>query len=107
MSYFDIIDKEASPANPTAWKRALKSIEEFRSQEAGDISDQVAGSVAGQNILGDLRLSELLDKAAKLLDRAARQPSAIVEESAHLVQELQKVANGQSSWAPPAKRQAL
>src|SRR5258708_29423500 len=94
------MDKEASPANPTAWERALKSIEEFRSQEAGDISDHVAESV-GQNILGDLRLSELLDTAAKLLDRAVRQPSAIVEESAHLVQELQKVANGQSSWAPP------
>ena len=79
----------------------MKSIEEFRSQEASDISDQVAESVAGQNILADLRISELLDTAAKLFDRALWQPSAIAEESARLVDELQKIANGQSSWAPP------
>jgi polyhydroxyalkanoate synthase subunit PhaC len=79
----------------------LRSIEEFRSQEVSDISDQVAESVAGQNILVDLRISELLDTAAKLFDRALWQPSAIAEESARLVDELQKIANGQSSWAPP------
>jgi polyhydroxyalkanoate synthase len=79
----------------------LKSTEEFRSQEASDLPDHVAESVAGQNILVDLRISELLDTAAKLFDRALRQPSAIAEESAYLAQELQKVANGQSSWAPP------
>jgi hypothetical protein len=79
----------------------LKSIEEFRSQEAGDIPDQVAECIAGQNILGDLRLSELLDTAAKLFDRVLRHPSAIAEESAQLALELQKVSNGKSSWTPP------
>ena len=75
----------------------LKSIKKVRSSDASDIPDHVAESVAGQNILVDLRISELLDTAAKLFDRALRQPSAIIEESAYLAQELQKVANGQSS----------
>jgi polyhydroxyalkanoate synthase len=76
----------------------LKSIEEARSSEVSNIPEHVAESVAGQNILVDLRISELLDTAAKLFDRALRQPSAIIEESADLAKELQKVANGQSNW---------
>ena len=79
----------------------MKSIEEFRGREGSDIPDHVAESVAGQNILGDLRISELLDTAAKLFDRALRHPSAMAEEGAHLAEELQKVANGKSTWAPP------
>jgi polyhydroxyalkanoate synthase subunit PhaC len=79
----------------------LKSIEEFRGRDGSDIPDHVAESVAGQNILGDLRISELLDTAAKLFDRALRHPSAMAEEGAHLAEELQKVANGKSTWEPP------
>jgi polyhydroxyalkanoate synthase subunit PhaC len=79
----------------------LKSNKKVRSSGASDIPDHVAESIAGQNIVVDLRFVELLDTAAKLFDRALRQPSAIVEESADLVQELQKVANGQSNWASP------
>jgi hypothetical protein len=61
----------------------LKSIEEVRTP------DHVAESVAGQNILVNLRISELLDTAAKLFDRALRQTSATAEESAYPAQELQ------------------
>src|SRR6266481_1349472 len=92
-----IVDTEAKAALGCT----LKSIEEARSSEVSDIPDHVAESVAGQNILVDLRISELLDTAAKLFDRALRQLSAIIEESAYLAQELQKVANGQSSWTSP------
>jgi len=67
----------------------LKSIEEVRSSEVSGIPDHVAESVAGQNILVDLRISELLDTAAKLFDRALRQLSAMAEESAPLAQEQQ------------------
>ena len=56
---------------------------------------------AGQNILVDLRVSELLDTAAKLFDRAFLNPVAIAEEGAKLAQELQKVAYENSTWAPP------
>jgi polyhydroxyalkanoate synthase subunit PhaC len=80
------------------WEDMLKSNEELRNR---DIPDQVADSVAGQNILVDLRISELLDTAAKLFDRALRNPVAMAEEGAKLAQELQKVANGNSTWAPP------
>jgi hypothetical protein len=69
------------PNRPVAaWQGALKSIEEFRGRQASDIPDDVAESVAGQNILVDLRISELLDSAAKLFDRARRQPAAIAED---------------------------
>jgi Poly-beta-hydroxybutyrate polymerase (PhaC) N-terminus len=83
------------------WEDMLKSNEEFRSRQSRDVPDQVADGVAGQNILVDLRISELLDTAAKLFDRAFRNPAAMAEEGAKLVQELQKVANGNSTWAPP------
>src|SRR6266436_379838 len=89
-----IVDTEAK----AALGGTLKSIEEARSSEVSDIPDHVAESVAGQNILVDLRISELLNTAAKLFDRALRQPSAIIEESAYVARELQKVANGQSNW---------
>jgi hypothetical protein len=79
----------------------LTSTEESRGRQGGDIPDHIAESVAGQNIVVDLRISELLDTAAKLFERAVGQPSAIAEESAYLAQELQKVVNRQSSWAPP------
>jgi polyhydroxyalkanoate synthase subunit PhaC len=79
----------------------LKSIGEVRSSEVGDIPDHSAESVAGQNILVDLRISELLDTAAKLFDRTLRHPSAMADESVRLARELQKVANGKSIWAPP------
>ena len=52
-------------------------------------------------MLVDLRISELLDTAAKLLDRAFRNPAAMAEEGAQLARQLQKVANGESAWAPP------
>jgi hypothetical protein len=45
------------------WEDMVKSVEEFRNRQS-DIPDQVADSVAGQNILVDLRISELLDTAA-------------------------------------------
>jgi polyhydroxyalkanoate synthase len=79
----------------------LTSTEETRGRQGGDIPDHIAENVAGQNIVVDLRISQLLDTAAKLFERAVGQPSAIAEESAYLAQELQKVVNGQSSWAPP------
>jgi hypothetical protein len=79
----------------------LKSTEEFRNRAGGDIPDHIAESIAGQNIVVDLRISELLDTAAKLFERIVRQPSAIAEEGARLAEELQKVVNGQLSWAPP------
>ena len=81
------------------WEDMVKSVEEFRNRQS-DIPDQVADSVAGQNILVDLRISELLDTAAKLFDRAFRNPAAMAEESAQLAQELQRVAAGKSTWAP-------
>jgi polyhydroxyalkanoate synthase subunit PhaC len=77
----------------------LKSDEEFRSRQS-DLPDLVADSLAGQNILVDLRISELLDIATKLVDRAFRNPAAMAEEGAQLARELQKVANGTSRWAP-------
>ena len=79
----------------------MTSTEETRGRQGGDIPDHIAENVAGQNIVVDLRISQLLDTAAKLFERAVGQPSAIAEESAYLAQELQKVVNGQSSWAPP------
>src|SRR6202007_338429 len=81
------------------WEDALKSDEEFRNRQS-DIPDHVADSLAGQNMLVDLRISELLDTAAKLFDRAFRNPAAMAEESAQLAQELQRVAAGKSTWAP-------
>jgi polyhydroxyalkanoate synthase subunit PhaC len=80
---------------------ALKSGKELRSQGTSEISDQIARSVSGQNLLGDLRISELLDTAAKLFERALWHPSAIAQESARLAEELQNIVNGQSNWAPP------
>ena len=77
----------------------MKSNEEFRNRQS-DIPDHVADSVAGQNLLVDLRISELLDTAAKLFDRAFRNPAAMAEEGAQLAQELQKIANGNSAWTP-------
>jgi polyhydroxyalkanoate synthase subunit PhaC len=82
------------------WEDVLKSIEEFRNRQDRDIPDHVADSVAGQNLLVDLRISELLDTAAKLFDRAFRNPAAMAEEGAQLAQELQKIANGNSAWTP-------
>ena len=79
----------------------MKSTDEFRNRPGGDIPDHIADSVASRNILVDLRISELLDTAAKLFEQAVRQPSTIAEESARLAEELQKVVNGQSSWARP------
>jgi hypothetical protein len=78
----------------------LKSIEELRNRQDRDIPDHVADSVAGHNILVDLRISKLLDTATQLLDRAFRDPAAMAEEGAQLAQELQKVASGKSAWAP-------
>ena len=75
----------------------MKSNEEFRNRQS-DIPDHIADSVAGQNLLVDLRISELLDTAAKLFDRAVRNPAAMAEEGAQLAQELQKIANGNSAW---------
>jgi hypothetical protein len=63
------------------WEDMVKSVEEFRNRQS-DIPDQVADSVAGQNILVDLRIGELLDTAAKLLDRAVRNHAAMAEEGA-------------------------
>ena len=56
----------------------MKSVEDVRNRQGNEIPDQLADSVAGQNILVDLRVSELLDTAAKLLDRAFRTPAAMV-----------------------------
>jgi hypothetical protein len=82
------------------WEDVLKSIDELRNRQDRDIPDHVADSVAGQNILVDLRISELLDTATQLLDRAFRNPAAMAEEGAQLAQELQKIANGNSAWTP-------
>jgi hypothetical protein len=38
----------------------LKSFEDIRNRQGNEIPDQIADSVAGQNILVDLRISELL-----------------------------------------------
>ena len=80
------------------WEDVLKSV--GRSKPTGKKSDQLADSVAGQNILVDLRISELLDTAAKLVDRAFRNPAAMAEEGAQLAQTLQQIANGNSTWTP-------
>jgi polyhydroxyalkanoate synthase len=82
------------------WEDVVKSNKERRNQSR-DIPDQVADSIAGQNILVDLRISELLDTAAKLFDRAFRNPASMAEEGAKLAQELQEIANGNSTWSPP------
>jgi len=82
------------------WEDVLKSVEDIRNQQGNEIPDQIADSFAGQNILVDLRISELLDTATQLLDRAFRNPAAMAEEGAQLAQELQKVASGKSTWAP-------
>jgi polyhydroxyalkanoate synthase len=82
------------------WEDVLKSVEEFRNRQDRDIPDHVADSGAGQNILVDLRISELLDTATQLLDRALRNPAAMAEEGAQLAQELQRVASGESTWVP-------
>lgn len=82
------------------WEDALKSDEEVRNRQS-EIPDHVADSLAGQNMLVDLRISELLDTAAKLLDRAFRNPAGMAEEGVQLARELQNVANGKSTRAPP------
>ena len=68
------------------WEDALRSDEEFRNRQS-DIPDHVVDSLAGQNMLADLRISELLDTTAKLLDRAFRNPAAMAEEGAQLARE--------------------
>jgi polyhydroxyalkanoate synthase len=78
----------------------LKSVEDVRNRQGSEIPDQIADSVAGQNILVDLRVSELLDIATKLFDRAFRNPAAMSDEGAQLAQTLQQIANGNSTWAP-------
>jgi polyhydroxyalkanoate synthase subunit PhaC len=78
----------------------LESVEE-RGPDTAEISGRVAESVTGQNLLGDLRISELLDTAAKLFEQALRQPATIAEENAHFVEELRKVLGGQSVLIPP------
>jgi hypothetical protein len=83
------------------WEGVLTSNDQLRNRQGRDMPDHVADSVAGQNILVDLRISELLDTAAKLFDRAFRNPAAMAEEGAQLAHELQKVAAGKSTWAPP------
>jgi len=78
----------------------LKSVEDVRNRQGNEIPDQLADSVAGQNILVDLRVSELLDTAAKIFDRAFRNPAAMVEEGAQLAQTLQQIASGDPTWTP-------
>ena len=73
----------------------MKSDDEFRNQQS-DVPDHIADSLAGQNMLVDLRISELLDTAAKLIDRAFRNPAAMAEEGAQLARELQNVADRKS-----------
>ena len=75
----------------------LKSVEDVRNRQGNEIPDQIADSVAGQNILVDLRISEMLDIAAKLFDRAFRNPAAMADEGARLAQTLQQIANGNST----------
>ena len=78
----------------------MKSVEDVRNRQGNEIPDQLADSVAGQNILVDLRVSELLDTAAKIFDRAFRNPAAMVEEGAQLAQTLQQIASGDPTWTP-------
>jgi polyhydroxyalkanoate synthase len=83
------------------WEDVLKSVKDVRNRQDHDIPDHVADSVAGQAILVDFRISELLDTATQLVDRAFRNPAAMAEEGAQLAHELQKIASGKSTWAPP------
>jgi polyhydroxyalkanoate synthase subunit PhaC len=78
----------------------LKSVEDVRNRPGNEIPDHLANGVAGQNILVDLRVSELLDTAAKLFDRAFRNPAAMVEEGAQLAQILHQIASGDPTWTP-------
>lgn len=59
-------------------------------------------AISGQNIFGDLRVSELLDTATKLFEQAVRQPAAMAQESANFFGELGKIAAGQAEWKAPA-----
>jgi hypothetical protein len=61
------------------WEDMLKSVEDVRNRQGNEIPDQIADSVAGQNILVNLRISEMLDIAAKLFDRALRNPAAMAD----------------------------
>src|SRR5581483_4802755 len=67
-------------------------------RQGNEIPDQIADGVAGQNILVDLRISEMLDIAPKLFDRAFRNPAAMADEGAQLAQTLQRIASGNSAW---------
>jgi hypothetical protein len=66
ISYMTSLSTTKPNRPVAAWDGALKSIEEFRSRQASDIPDDVAESVAGQNVLVDLRISELLDTSGNL-----------------------------------------
>jgi polyhydroxyalkanoate synthase subunit PhaC len=79
----------------------VNAVEETPTPDRSEIPDQAAENVAGQNGLGDLRVSELLDTAAKLFERAVLQPSAVAKEAARLTQEFLKIIGGQSNCEPP------
>src|SRR5260221_6406551 len=80
------------------WEDVLKSVEDVRNRQGNEIPDQLADSGAGQNILVDLRISELLDTAATLFALAFRNPSAMAEEGAHLAQTLPQIASIDRIW---------
>jgi polyhydroxyalkanoate synthase subunit PhaC len=66
-----------------------------------ELSDEATESVTGQNRVGDLRLSDLIDTAAKLFERAVSQPRAVMEESTRFAEEVRKVFTGQANWTHP------
>lgn len=64
-------------------------------------------AIAGQNILGDLRLHKLRETGARLLARTLRQPAAFAQESVKLYFDLWSILLAQESEQPemaPDKR---
>lgn len=82
------------------WEDVVTSAKDVRNRQGNEIPDQLANSITGQNILVDLRVSELLDTATKLFDRAFRNPAAMAEEGAQLAKTLQQIASGISTQTP-------
>lgn len=62
-------------------------------------------NVSGQNLLGDLRISELLKTAATVWERGLHQPTAFAKEQIDLIKKLGEIASGTSDLkVPPGDR---
>lgn len=74
------------------------------SNREGQGSGPLPEDVAGQNILGDLRVSELLNTGSNMFEQALRQPATVATEIAAFFSELGRIACGVSTVAAPTDK---